>query len=423
MKIAHLLCAVALLMVGGATVQAATPSFADFDRRAKNGERLTVVFFGASLTWGANSTDPINTSYRAVMADYLEEYYPKAHFKFYDAAIGGTGSQLGVFRLGRDVLRRNPDLVFLDFSANDDIYSDNPESTASYESLVRRIIVDGHAPVVQVIFPFGWNVSAGKTDGMKRRDAHIAISKAYNTGCGDAISLGIQWVKEGKATIEKIWPNDQVHPGDFGYHMFATAAWDAYRDAVKRNLVCKAPEKMLNADTYMQNARVRISTLGAMPKGWRVGTPGLVAAWHDGLMSRWLDDEVIASNRAKVIGADGKDITATVTPDRLKVRFIGSRLLLFGEKTMKSGTYQLYIDGKLFSYTPWGAKEPTTVYNASAKQFGGSVQLVEMVSTNLAEDTIHTLEIEPLLTGDDEQELRLESICVAGKGAKVLPAE
>src|SRR5688572_5121433 len=98
-----------------------TPSFADFNKRAKAGERLNVVFFGASLTWGANASDPNNTSYRAQLARRMEELYPEARFKFFDSAIGGTGSQLGVFRFDRDVLRHKPDLVFLDFSANDDI--------------------------------------------------------------------------------------------------------------------------------------------------------------------------------------------------------------------------------------------------------------------------------------------------------------
>ena len=132
----------------------AAPGFADFDRRAKAGEHLSVVFFGASLTWGANASDPQLTSFRGLIAQRLDAAYPKAHFKFWDAAIGGTGSQLGVFRFERDVLRHKPDLVFLDFSANDDIYSDNAETLASYESLVRRIILDAHAPVVPVIFPF-----------------------------------------------------------------------------------------------------------------------------------------------------------------------------------------------------------------------------------------------------------------------------
>ena len=95
---------------------AAMPSFENFDKRAKAGENLTVAFLGGSLTWGANSTDPQKTSYRALISRKLAETYPKAHFTFIDAAIGGTGSQLGAFRLQRDVLAYKPDLVFLDFT-------------------------------------------------------------------------------------------------------------------------------------------------------------------------------------------------------------------------------------------------------------------------------------------------------------------
>src|SRR3978361_1092161 len=71
------------------------PDFADFDRRARAGEHLNIVFFGASLTWGANATDPQVSSYRADAARRFEEAYPDAHFRFFDGAIGGTGSQLG----------------------------------------------------------------------------------------------------------------------------------------------------------------------------------------------------------------------------------------------------------------------------------------------------------------------------------------
>ena len=72
----------------GAAVE---PDFADFDRRAKAGERLNVVFFGASLTWGA--TDPMRTSYPGGRGRALREDLPAVpRFKFHDAAIGGTGS-------------------------------------------------------------------------------------------------------------------------------------------------------------------------------------------------------------------------------------------------------------------------------------------------------------------------------------------
>ena len=47
---------------------AASPSFSAFDARAQAGDRLTVVFYGASLTWGANATDQNYFSYRARVA-------------------------------------------------------------------------------------------------------------------------------------------------------------------------------------------------------------------------------------------------------------------------------------------------------------------------------------------------------------------
>ena len=99
---------------------------------------MSVVFFGGSLTWGANASDPQRTSYRALMGDYLRAKYPKTPFVFHDAAIGGTGSKLGMFRLERDVLSRKPDLVFLDFSANDDQVGTDIQTLASYEGAAAR---------------------------------------------------------------------------------------------------------------------------------------------------------------------------------------------------------------------------------------------------------------------------------------------
>jgi lysophospholipase L1-like esterase len=406
----------------------ATPSFADFDRRAQQGERLNVVFFGASLTWGANASDPQLTSYRAVVAQRLEEAYPKAHFKFWDAAIGGTGSQLGVFRLDHDVLARKPDLVFLDFSANDDIYSSDPEPLASYESIVRRIIVDGHAPVVEVIFPFMWNVAAGSLDGMKRREAHLAIAAAYHVPAGDAIALAIERVKSGATTLQRLWPVDGVHPGNEGYVLFADAAWSAFQQGVAQKLVSAAPEKMLNAPTYMKNARVRISSLGPLPKGWRVGRPNVVSAFFDMLMSRWLDDEVIASRYEEApkeaAGADAKKPRTPQKVESLKVRFSGQMVMLFGESTPTSGKFRARIDGKVIERQPDKDKPPTDLFDAGGlgRMLRGNTFLAQTLATGLDAATEHTLEIEPVFTDDTDEELRIESICVAGEKAGVTPA-
>ncbi|MHC4887576.1 MAG: SGNH/GDSL hydrolase family protein, partial [Planctomycetota bacterium] len=114
----------------------ANASFAALDRRARAGDPISVVFFGASLTWGASASDPQVTSYRGRMMQYLQTRYPHTPFRFHDAAIGGSGSALGLFRLQRDVLRHRPDLVFLDFTANDGLHSDSPHPLACYETIL-----------------------------------------------------------------------------------------------------------------------------------------------------------------------------------------------------------------------------------------------------------------------------------------------
>jgi len=51
------------------------------------------------MTWEANASNPQLTSYRALVSQKLESHFPKALFRFSDAAIGATGSKLGVFCL------------------------------------------------------------------------------------------------------------------------------------------------------------------------------------------------------------------------------------------------------------------------------------------------------------------------------------
>lgn len=401
----------------------ATVSFAEFEQRAKLGEQLVVVFFGASLSWGANATDPQLTSYRARIAQRLEAEYPKAHFTFRDAAIGGTGSQLGVFRLDRDVLRHKPDLVFLDFSANDGINETTPESLGAYESLLRRILNEAHAPVVQVIFPFGWDVKAADFSKMKRRTAHIALANAYGTTVGDAIGLAVERLNAGAVTMEQLWPLDLVHPGDAGYQLFADAAWAAFQDGVQRKVVCALPERMLNPDTFLKQTRVCISTLGELPAGWRKGAPNRTSAYYDMLMSRWLDNEVVASNRFETKDAEGKKTFIPQQVARLKVSFRGTTVLLFGEGTTKGAKYRAYIDGTLVERMLPNIPEPLREFDSAsiAARSNGNTHHVALIAENLAADQEHTLEIEPILSPETEQELRIESICVAGGEAKVFP--
>ncbi len=217
-------------------------------------------------------------------------------------------------------------------------------------------------------------------------------------------------MRQERTNIQELWPVDGVHPGDAGYVLFADAAWEAYQSAVAQRLLCTAPPKMLYTETYMNSTRVRISGLAPLPEGWKAGRPNVVSAFFDMLMSRWLDDEVIARARKP----------ATTGPAaRLAVRFRGSMAMLFGEGTPTSGRYRAYIDGKLIEVADPQTHKMREDVDAAwlARRCNGNVHHAQVVAEGLDPDSTHLLEIEPML--DDGQELRLESICVAGVGAKV----
>ncbi|WP_269522657.1 SGNH/GDSL hydrolase family protein [Coraliomargarita parva] len=364
-------------------------SFSEFDQRANRGETLTVAFLGGSLTWGAQATDPLKTSYRAIVSRNLREHYPNAHFTFVDAAIGGTGSQLGAFRLNRDVLAYEPDLVFLDFTVNDHA-SKVPEDDrlSSYESLIRRML-QADIPVVQVILAVKADIMP-KPSVRPLDDLHKAIGAAYNLPLADVLtSMRKAVLEDERATPDELWdlPYDNTHPGDAGYALYAECVWDTYLKAVQDAAVCALPEATIYPDHYMQVDRFLLAGLNALPKGWKTGVPHRNAVAFDFTCSRWMDDLALA------------EASETESPEALVLEFKGESVLLFGESTPKSGRYTVSIDGG----------EPVE-YKALCAS--GNMRLVQLLTHGLDPDVQHRLEIRPLLEAGEE--LRLNSVCVAG---------
>ena len=363
--------------------------FSTFDQKARNGESLCVIFLGGSLTWGAQSTNPMETSYRALVEKMLIATYPGAHFRFWDAAIGGTGSQLASFRLERDVLAKKPDLAFLDFTLNDYPYPEpSPSRLASYESLVRRLVQAG-IPVVQVILPAKKDVLSNPPERPLDRK-HKEIASAYGLPVADAVALVKQRVAKGEATPDQLWdhPEDGVHPGDAGYALYAEAAWEAFQRAISEKRKCQLPEKMLHDDTYMMVNRFGLAASSSLPEGWQAGKPHRNAVAFDFVCSRWMDDLVIAG--------------ANAAPLRLKIQ--AGDIMIFGEMTKNSGSFQVRIDGG----------EAKTY---SARCADGNMRLVEILAEGLDSLREHEIEITPDLKPGEE--LRIESVCAAGAPATV----
>jgi len=385
--------------------------FGKFNEWARAGERLSVAFIGGSLTWGANASDPQLTSYRALVGQWLEELYPEAHFRFWDAAVGGTSSNLAAFRLQRDVLARKPDLVFIDFTINDHPYDVDEEKLASYESLTRRVLLEAGAPVLLVILAVRPDLEPARREPRPRDAKHKEVGAAYNTPVADAVAYMDAEVKKGRYTPEEMWPDNDTHPQDKGYLLYAEAVMEAYKDAVARKQVCRVPEKMVFADTYMTWKRQRVSQLGKLPAGWTVGTPSTTGCAFDFYMSRWMDDVT----------------TATAGAEALRVKIKAKTVMFFGELTPKCGKFFVKIDGK-----PANSRDiKDGLYDPAPRRATANMHLVLVLAQDLDPTVTHTLEIIPQLEhvtpaaingkADPEydQVIRVESLCIAGGAAEI----
>ncbi|WAC19509.1 SGNH/GDSL hydrolase family protein [Luteolibacter sp. SL250] len=369
--------------------------------KAERGEPISVVFFGGSLTFGANASDPGTTSYRGLMMEWLRSRHSSTPFTFHDASVGGTGSQLGMFRLERDVLRHNPDLVFLDFTVNDDAEGTDVQTLASYERIVRTL-VEKEVTVVPVLMLFRWH--AEKPDIISPRHAdHRRLAEAYGLPVADVCGAIQKMAKAGMNPAE-IWNlGDGAHPGDEGYRLFFGIVRDTFEAAIKDRRPQSAPPSTIFDDLYPKHNRGLLA--GHLPSGWRMKKTWRTALWYDGLSSRWMGDVATASAKEKS-GA-------------LEIGFEGSMVGFFGERNGLTPPVRIWIDGQ--PVLPPQAKDGDTLWRLDTSRFAppkkgsGNLFVWQPIARDLP-DGKHTLRIEPVWDGaDPDAELRIESICSAGR--------
>ncbi len=89
--------------------RAGLPNF--LHKVSQPGAELKIGYFGGSIT--------AQPGWRVKTLAHFQKTYPQAKLSEINAAIGGTGSDLGVCRLKQDMLDQKPDLLFVEFAVND----------------------------------------------------------------------------------------------------------------------------------------------------------------------------------------------------------------------------------------------------------------------------------------------------------------
>lgn len=90
--------------------------------------QVRIGYIGGSITEAKDG-------WRDLTFNWFRLNFPKTAFYQVNATIGGTGSNLGVFRMEHDVFEGKPDLLFVEFAVND---GTTATSLCSMEGIVRK---------------------------------------------------------------------------------------------------------------------------------------------------------------------------------------------------------------------------------------------------------------------------------------------
>ena len=189
--------------------------------RLKDGKPTTIAYFGGSITAGAGASDSSKTSWRALTTAWFRRQYAKTQITEVNAAVGGTGSEFGAFRLQRDVLDKKPDLIFVEFAVNDTSTSAQTINRAM-EGIVRHIRMAD--PTTEICFIY--TLAQGMLPDFKQGKLptsvflHDVIAAHYHVSAVNVGAAAAEQINSGSLAWAD-FSKDTCHPTDAGYALYA----------------------------------------------------------------------------------------------------------------------------------------------------------------------------------------------------------
>lgn len=188
--------------------------------KVRNEKEITVAFIGGSITQGRDS-------YRMQTARYMQNRFPGIVFRWVNAGVSGTGTDLGAFRIYEHVLRFQPDLIFIEFAVNG-------AYQPGMEGMIRQIIkANPHIDICLI-----YTIQNGQTEVYQRGEVPgniqglERIAEHYHL---PAIHLGMEaaaleaqdkllWKGMSHQAGERIlFSKDGIHPDKIGGDLYAAA--------------------------------------------------------------------------------------------------------------------------------------------------------------------------------------------------------
>jgi acetyl esterase/lipase/lysophospholipase L1-like esterase len=346
-------------------------------------KQATVAFIGGSITE--------MEGYRVMVQELLQQQFPQTKFQFINAGISSTCSTTGAFRLQRDVLSKQPDLLFVEFAVNDDqdAMHQQRECVRGMEGILRHALSSN--PNLDIVVTHF--VNPPMLEKLQRSEtpissgAHERVAAAYGVSTIDVAREVARRVTAGKLTWEVY---GGTHPKEPGNRLAAEMIQDLLQTAWSRldNQLLAASRtttrlpNMLDPGSY--SAGELVSVAKAIPDShWQLGRP----QWDKipgSLRSRFENEELLSATEA---GAEAK------------VSFEGNAVGIYVLAGPDAGKVEVSIDDgpiqtlDLYHHFSSGLHYPRTVMLATDLKAGAHELRLRVSTEQHAQSSGHAVRI------------------------------
>lgn len=210
----------------------------NFFGKLKGGGEVRVAYLGGSIT--------AQEGWRPKTLNWFAEQFPSAKVKEINAAIGGTGSDLGAFRLRHDALAGQPDLLFVEFAVND-AGAPPQQIRECMEGIVRQTLKDNRMTDICFVYTIASGMLETLQAGHFPRSATAMEQVAAHYGI-PSIHVGVEVARLEKAgrlvfkgdkpktEHEKTALGDKILFSPDAVHPYTDTGHELYLQAVVRSM-------------------------------------------------------------------------------------------------------------------------------------------------------------------------------------------
>lgn len=326
--------------------------------------QTNVFFLGDSISEGSGSSG--GASFRKLVTKWFTDN-AKSTTVCQTASIGATDSYLAVHRVDKDVLSKDPDIIFIEF-IND---LDNDFYKATMESLIRKCLAAPTNPAVVLI-------EMVLEDGGNCQACHAASAKAYGVPVLSYRDAVMPEVEAGNFRFRQI-SGDGTHPNYIGH------AWTA-------EIITRFLEEVKNAPA---TGRVRAFD-PATPSitGNRYANAGIFDKESANLTATPDDNFTLETKPSKFKKGWATNSGGTIT---FEAEFANFGLLFYKTTDGTTGIVNVEIDGVSVGYVNGNFPDGWGDYPASVELYTSSEAKTHTVTITVTSAARRHFEILALL--------------------------